>query len=550
MNIKFNRVILLAFLILFSLPNWLKGQGQLPVGTAILEDFYRQQQLLGLFDSTISFTIRPIDYRNFQTNPYKLKKSENSKTNQLVALPVISRFKFIDKQPYGGNDGTMLPVSGYQNLISAGVAGKFGPLNFQFNPEFYYAQNSAYEGFPLDAGDILWARYYRSQLNFINTPETFGKGAVKKFYLGQSSLKLDFGPISFGWSNQNIWWGPGVRNSLIMSNNAQGFQHLTLNTNKPIKTPIGHFEGQLIAGKLEESGFDSPKSNLFYNGQFVFQPRNEDWRYLSGIALIYQPKWIPRLSLGFTRVVQQYSEIAKENKDYIPAIGNLFRKNDQFDDIVRDQLASLFLRYFWTSTKSEFYFEFARNDAAFDFRDFFLEPGHAAGYLFGFKKLFDFRRKPNEFIELGLEWTILQQSSTRIIRNASTFYIHSRVRHGYTNKGEVLGASIGPSGNSQTINVNWVSGFKKVGFQLERYVHNNDLYIDLFADIQDFLRHWVDVSATVNASWQFDNLILNGNFGVIRSLNYQYNIFRFTGFKPGFVNVSNYSAGLDIIFLF
>ncbi|MFT6137584.1 MAG: hypothetical protein ACJAUJ_000669 [Salibacteraceae bacterium] len=550
MNIKYKSVILLVFLVLFNLPNWLIGQGQLPVGTPVLEDFYRRQQLLGLFDSTISFTIRPIDFKNFQTNPYQLEKSENSRKNRVVALPVISKFKFIDKQPYGGNDGTMLPVSGYQNLISAGVAGKFGPLNFQFNPEFYYAQNLAYDGFPLDAGDILWARYYRSQLNYIDTPESFGTGSIQKFYLGQSSLKLDFGPMSFGWSNQNIWWGPGVRNSLVMSNNARGFQHLTLNTNKPIKTPIGHFEGQLIAGKLEESGFDSPKSNLFYNGRFVYQPRNKDWRYLSGIAFTYQPKWIPRLSLGLTRVVQQYSETAKENKDYLPAVGNLFRKNDKFDDIVRDQLASLFLRYFWTSTKSEFYFEFARNDAAFDLRDFFLAPGHSAGYLFGFKKLFDFRGKPNEFIELGLEWTILQQSSTRIIRNASTFYIHSRVRHGYTNRGEVLGASIGPSGNSQTINVNWVSGFKKVGFQLERYVHNNDLYIDLFTDIQDFLRHWVDVSATVNASWQFDNLILNGNFGVIRSLNYQYNIFRSTGFKPGYVNVSNYSAGLDVIFLF
>ncbi|MFK5143427.1 capsule assembly Wzi family protein, partial [Klebsiella pneumoniae] len=55
-----------------------------------------------------------------------------------------------------------------------------------------------------------------------------------------------------GISSENLWWGPGIYNSLLMSNNAPGFWHLTFNSRKPLKTPIGDFEWQLIGGKLVE----------------------------------------------------------------------------------------------------------------------------------------------------------------------------------------------------------------------------------------------------------------------------------------------------------
>ncbi|WP_404877454.1 capsule assembly Wzi family protein, partial [Klebsiella pneumoniae] len=58
--------------------------------------------------------------------------------------------------------------------------------------------------------------------------------------------------LSVGISSENLWWGPGIYNSLLMSNNAPGFWHLTFNSRKPLKTPIGDFEWQLIGGKLVE----------------------------------------------------------------------------------------------------------------------------------------------------------------------------------------------------------------------------------------------------------------------------------------------------------
>ena len=52
---------------------------------------------------------------------------------------------------------------------------------------------------------------------------------------GQSSIAADIGPLSIGASTENEWWGPGVRNALILSNNAAGFPKIFLRTARPIR---------------------------------------------------------------------------------------------------------------------------------------------------------------------------------------------------------------------------------------------------------------------------------------------------------------------------
>ena len=42
-----------------------------------------------------------------------------------------------------------------------------------------------------------------------------------------------------GISNENQWWGPGISNALILSNNAPGFPHAFVRTAHPWKTPLG-----------------------------------------------------------------------------------------------------------------------------------------------------------------------------------------------------------------------------------------------------------------------------------------------------------------------
>lgn len=534
------------------------AQGSLPTSMQAVEDYYRRAQLLGHLDSTISFMLKPFSSQNFESSAYapfyneKRFQLEKGKWLKVELLPLLSKSVYNQKQPYGWNDGSLRPASGYQQMSSFGFAAQVGPLKIQMYPEFLYAQNNDFEGFPLNAPPILWKRLYDSQWNFIDTPERFGEDPIKELLWGQSFVKLEFGPVSFGLSNENIYWGPGRRNSLVMSNNARGFKHATIHSNKPLRTPIGSFEWQIFGARIENSGVLPANSFATFNNSFIHRPKNQDWRYLSGIMFTYQPKWIPGLSVGASTTVQQYSQNVKVSKIYLPLLR--FRANEDFNSQVNeDQLASAFLRYFSTEIRSEFYFEYAKNDASWNLRDFFLQPNHAAAYLFGYTKLFPFNKASDEFVEANLEWTIGEQSANRIFRNASTFYIHSTIRQGYTHEGEVLGAGIGPGSNSQTLNVRWVKGIKTLGLQLERYVHNKDLYIDLFTDIKDPRRQWIDLSLFAKGSWQWDRLILNGEAGMIKSFNYQYQIIDQIRtnefFVPG-IDVINFSARLDLILLF
>ena len=77
-----------------------------------------------------------------------------------------------------------------------------------------------------------------------------------------------------GVSTENLWWGPGVRNSLIMSNNAPGFGHISFNTTAPVLTKIGSFEWQLISGVLQNSGLLPPDTARTFNGQKLYEPQN------------------------------------------------------------------------------------------------------------------------------------------------------------------------------------------------------------------------------------------------------------------------------------
>ena len=556
-----KKLFILTFLCCLSqLSN---GQSTLSLGVPGYQDYYRMQQLLGNLDSTVSFLIRPLTLKTEQGSIFRPDGSYlNAGVNplpfnsgpKLTLLPVITRSRYTSKHPFDWNDGSMIPASGQQQLISAGLAVDWGPLSLQLYPEFLHAENREFEGLPATESDRFWFRIYNFQRHRIDQPERFGSGAFNAFIPGQSHLTVNLGPIGFGVSTENLWWGPGQRNSLIMSNTARGFLHGTLHSNKPIRTPIGHIEFQLIGGRLDDSGFLPPQAFRSAGGRLLYVPRNDDWRYISAIVTTYQPKWTPGLSLGLSRAVQQYSERARRENNYLGAISSVFRRNDDEDlELERDQIAAFYIRYFSTRTNAEFYFEFARNDAAWNLRDLFLEPQHAAAYLIGFQKYFPFRARDNQFISMNLEWTTLQQSANRIVREAFPFYVHSQVRQGYTNRGEFLGAGIGSGSNSQTVSVDWVSGLKRAGLRIERHVHNNDLYLRLVEDIQDPRRHWVDLSASLLFNLDRGPFVFNGQISVIKSFNYQYQITNQVRTPSFFVpgkDVINYLTQLNVLYRF
>jgi len=512
----------------------------LPVGTPGLEDYYRRKQLLGELDSSVSFASRPL----FPAAAFKINNvfDPDSTLNtagyfkssgpirfakgrgEFQILPFSWQQQYNSDHPYGWNDGAMIPARGYQTMLSGGVFVKYGPLSIQLRPEFVYAENKAFNGFASGGRSDADLTYYYSFYNQIDNPERYGNGSYSKINWGQSSIRLTFGPISFGLSNENLWWGPGVQNSLIMTNNASGFKHLTLNTVKPIKTGIGSFEAQIIAGRLENSGITPLEQTTTSSGENLFNPYKDDWRYLTGFNISYQPKWVPGLFLGFIRDFVSYGDDLSGFKSYFPFFTSVSKEavGLEGDPFARDQRISMYARWLFPKARAEVYFEYGLNDNSYNIRDFTGSPDHARAYIFGFTKMVPIAAKKDEFIEINAEVDQLSQSVDRLTRPAGGFYQHGDVRQGYTNLGEVIGAGIGSGGDLQSLGVNWVKGLKKIGFSLQRYEHNADFYDALIGDLNGQSRRWVDFSLGFNGAWDYKNLIFTAKLQGIKSLNYEW----------------------------
>lgn len=523
------------FVLIFLLSGLgLKAQ-TLPLGSPIVENYLRRQQLLGKFDSTFSFNYRPItlskngirvDSTVFNTSRYfgEPITAFNGRAT-IRTLPLEFRLAYDHNYPDSRNDGAMIRSRGLQNYVSIGFFAEMGPLTIQLKPELIWAENKEYQGFP------IWPRHYESTwqtryiwFNRIDQPERYGTNQYTKFNFGQSSIRLNKWGLSLGVSTENIWWGPAIRNSIMMSNNAQGFPHITFNTQRPIKTLIGSFEGQLITGRLEASGFNPPASDVPFEGRIQFVPKPDDWRYFQAITVSYSPKWVKGLSLGVTRWVQQYNENTKATGSYFPIFQNLLRENDKEEfgfNLDQDQAAGFFGRWIWFDSNAEVYFEFAKNDAAINLRDLLVDTDHSRALTVGINKLFPTIQK-DVFWQFNFEWTQMSQTESRLLRNSLSWYIHGRVRDGYTNNGEVLGSALGPGGNAQYLEISRVKGLTRIGGAIERFVHNNDFNNSAFEN--DFTRYWVDYNVHGFVEWQFDKILFSGSLLYTKSLNYQWEV--------------------------
>lgn len=470
---------------------------------------------MGDLDSTISFVVRPLFPKNLMniSNVFdpdiSLQENHWSNLNQSLKpqnklfqfqlMPIFWKQQIDSHHPYSRNDGAMIPAKGYQTLLSAGIFAKIGFLTIQLAPEYIYAANKEF----LLSG---------IKLNGVDLPERFGINPFNKTSWGQSSIRLNFGPVSAGISNENLWWGPGRINSLIMSNNASGFKHITLNTTRPIASPIGSFEGQFIGGKLESSRI-APFDDTY---------PEQEWRYLAGMNISYQPKWIPGLFLGMSRVFQAYNDDVEGFAGYVPYLTPFQKKNtDDGDPFPRDQLTSMYARWVFTKAKAEVYVEYGLNDNAHDYRDFINAPDHSRAYLFGFSKLVPLKKHTNEAIEVTAEVVQTSQTVDRYLRNSGSWYTHSEVKHGYTNQGQIMGTGMDLGANIQSVDVSWVKGLKKIGLSIERYEHNPH-YAPI--SINGHSRRWVDFAFAGIGEWNYKNLLFYSKIQGIKSLNYQWRL--------------------------
>jgi hypothetical protein len=524
-----------SFLVLCSFP--LQSQN-LVTDFPVLEEYLRRSQLLGDFNPKISFQLRSVNLSRKDTSEglITLRKywlsGESGKLSKFhfSLLPLILSTEINSKRPYGWGNKGMIPNVGLQTYFSAGFYARLAFLEIQFQPEFIYAQNKAFQGFnAASSTSVIQSRFF--YWNDGDNPERFGQGPRNRSWWGQSAVRLNAGSFSLELGTGNLWWGPGQFNSLIFSDNSEGFPHLSLKTNKPVKTFMGNFEGQLMMGRLENSLLP-PSQNQELNKRF-FEDFSGDWRYLNGLSITFNPSFLPNLFFGFNRTLQQYNGMKGNGfRDWFPVL-EVFQKEKFFDNgstVVfdsrgQDQQASVSFRYLVPSARFEVYGEFGRRDHAFNWGEFILNPEHARAYLVGFQKLFALSKK-NEFIQVRAEMTHQQESVNRYIRypgliGNQTWHTHGLAR-GFVNYGQTLGVGSGVGANVQTLEISKVMGFSKRGVLFERLENHQDFFYRAFGQNPE-KEPWIDLSLGLLFDQKWKQFIFSSKTQVIYAQNYQWN---------------------------
>ncbi len=420
-----------------------------------------------------SYHIRPFNLQGYETvlhnqqrhiwsdHPFFSQMDSDVTSDNFRVFSQEFYFSHNTKRPDGFNDGALWQGRGTNMAVSSGFSIHYGPFRSVIRPIFVHSENREYD--VSNDPQMPGLSPYAMAMTNIDLPQRFGDEAYSRLDLGDSFAELQYSRFSAGISNQRIWTGPAVHNPLMFSTNAPGFMHIFAGTSRPVSVPGGYLEGRMFWGSLKESDY------------FDENPDN-DRRFITGLVLNYSPDFVPGLHLGFSRVGYSYYNSSLSASDLFMAFQLSPPKPDpqQADpDDVEFIKSSFFIRWAYPQIGFETYVEWGRNDDRRRIRDIFTEPELNRGYVLGVIQRVSFGRYGN--IVLNGEITNLENSSvTSQFRDYNIWYENDIIKQGFTHRGQVLGAAIGPGSSTQVATANYYHKYGMAGISLARIAKHND----------------------------------------------------------------------------
>ena len=338
----------------------------------------------------------------------------------------------------GKNDGAVWQGKGISTQLSGGLQFNWGILSAAFVPSVAWQQNAAYQLLPTAPTLSPYSNPFYGP--WLDVPQRFGDSNFWTLSPGQSYVQLSYAGLGGGISTENLWWGPGIQNTLLMTNNADGFPHAFLGTVRPVDIWIGNLEADLWFGMLN-------RSKYFYT---------QDNAWFGAFTADLELRWVRGLYIG-AAFVNLVSDLC----------GGGCERNS-------NTLLGLYMRWVFPPAGVEVYAEWTREDAATDLGDFLKEMDHSAGYTLGLQKVF-----------VGSDYwvrVLAELSDNDIPRpprywrdNPTSYYTHPG-NTGYTNGGQILGAEMGPGASTQYLGVDVITKAGWFGGFLQRTRRNDVIF--------------------------------------------------------------------------
>jgi len=493
------------------------------------------------------------DYLNLSDQDYGMWSENQSSTVYSLGSQDLfkvglydlqTRFTFNTTVPYGDNNEAAWYGKGLNSELFFGGWISSDYLTISFRPQMVYQQNIEFEHPRFVFRDEEGALIYSTEAigSIIDTPFQFGKDPFSTFSHGYTSIRAHYGPLETGYSTEPLSWGANVQYPLLFSNNAPGMQHFFLGTRKPLRIPyVGKFEFSYIGAFPEDSDYfelEEDEPNLR--------------RFINGINMVYSPSFISNFHVGFARAVHKYLENNTLQRSDFSLILDPFylkefiRTRGTINNVEpRNHLNLIYARWIWEESHVEIYGEFYREDFAWDSRDLFMEPQHNSGYSFGFHKLIF--APYAHFYRVNLEFVNMTPSYLQEVRPQSYYYSDPEIRQGHTNRGQLLGAAIGPGSNTQFLSIDAYKDWGRYGIYIRRLADNNHFHFNFDRSLNrpeifrqgfgDYWRNRTDLTIGTRGVIESNNFILSADIAWTKLFNYgryDYNVF-------GGTNIANFT---------
>lgn len=360
-------------------------------------------------------------------------------------------------------------------------------------PEVWRTENRPFFVVPNTAPSrSTWASPFYKAPASIDWPLRMGADPIVQFSTGQSAIWYQADRWMAGWSSSAMTWGP-AHSPLLLSANAEGIRRVFASTARPLPTRVGLWTALFFVGDLAESRFfDRDIAN--------------DRRSLTFLGITWTPRDSSGVTLGLARAVSNLQS-GGTGRD----VSAVFARQSPTN---HDDMVSFFARAQRPDGRLRGWVELI-HQGPLRLRELLTEPRAELGYAFGLEAAD--RRTRGSVVYLA-EVASVEQSRTLSDREVHDFYTGYGTPQGWTNRGQMLGAGIGPGGQSQLISADWVTRAWSLGGQLERVRWNEDALYKQYLPYPN--RHDVSVRASLRAGFASRGVEYQTEFSWGRRVNY------------------------------
>lgn len=412
------------------------------------------------------------------TDAAKARMLADSSAAPFRVAAVLPEFLVTSQQsfPMPANDGPLWGGKGLSYSVTGGVAvcGQNARWGALIAPTYWYAENAAFDLptnpqiVPPRKGEYSeYASHYYYMPRSLDAPRRFGPNSIAKVEAGAFALWVRAPRVEFGLTTAPQWWGPGLHNALLLSSQAAGVPRLYVQTSRPIHA-AGELEAHFFLGGLSYSPYYRDPQPL------------DSSRSLAGLAVIWRPSFEKNLSIGVARLVAApivSNAWIDHLIDPLVPVGapNELGRGDSTEFPGRDQLFSFFADWRLPADGTEIWFEWARAQLPTSVRDFFESPNHTQALTLGLQHVEPMRWTGWTW-RVGAEYSQTNQSSTFRERPTGSWYTSRSVDGGFSQKGQILGAMIGPGSVTQRLNLDIAGPRRSVGVFAYRIKWDDDSF--------------------------------------------------------------------------